>query len=165
MGVTCGGAERPPSRLRCGGGSGFRFEPRWTEFDDGCSAFGAFDLVELVLDSGEDVGEAFDFAAPAALACLLDLFKQSGMGALQSGFRAGVWPGEFALLAGVFVHTAGAVGTHAIADGDLALSEVVLELVPLFSLTSRYSSAGRSRRRFSMNARWERITSSGKIAV
>jgi len=61
------------------------------------------------LDSGEDVGEALDFAAPAALACLLDLFEQSGMGALQSWFRAGVWPGEFALFAGVFVDAAGAV--------------------------------------------------------
>lgn len=44
----------------------------------------SFDLVELVLDAGKDVGQPFDFAAPATLAYLGSLFEQPGVGALQA---------------------------------------------------------------------------------
>ena len=85
-------------------------DPWRFELDDGCSPFGAFDLVEFVLDPGEDVGEALGFAVPAAFACFGGLLVQAVAGALEAGFRSAVRAGEFALLASVFVDAVRAVG-------------------------------------------------------
>jgi hypothetical protein len=102
---------------------------RLRHLDGDDASTGAFDLVELVVDGGEDVVESFDLAEPPALVRFVELLDEPMAGPL-SRFGCFVGSGEFALLAGVLVDTVGAVGAHAVADGDLALGEVLFEVVP-----------------------------------
>lgn len=90
----------------------------------------AVEFGELVVDAGQDGGQAFGFAGPAVVLGFLRLGEDAVAGAFEAGAGAGVGAGEFALLAGVFVGAAGAVGARAVADRDLALGEVVLGFVP-----------------------------------
>jgi len=93
--------------------------------------FSPVDLGELVIDASKDVGEALHLAEPASLVGLLQLLDEALTGSLQARLGALVGSGQLALLARVLVHAVGAVGAHAVADGDLAFGEVLLEKVPL----------------------------------
>lgn len=64
--------------------------PWWRDEPDGVdTALGPLDLVELVVDGGEDVVESFDLAEPPSMAGLVELVDQALAGALQAGLDPG----------------------------------------------------------------------------
>jgi hypothetical protein len=65
----------------------------------------------------------------------------------------------------VLVNARGAVGAEAVAEGDAAELEVLLELGPLIGVTSRYSAESRNARRRVMNCWWRAMSSSWNTAV
>src|SRR5664279_2435424 len=89
-----------------------------------CPAFGACDLVELVVDFGEDVGQVF-----ASRACLPPRLVRVSRRGCAPGELVRRGPGaSWHCSQSLFVHAVGAVGAHAVADRYLAFGELVLEL-------------------------------------
>lgn len=99
--------------------------PRRAELDD----VGHF--LELFFRGGQADGEAFAFALPAALLSFFDSFLEIDRYLLEPRLLSGVWPEHGTSDAGVFVGAGCPISAPAAAQLELALSEVVDEVVPL----------------------------------
>lgn len=109
------------------------------------------ELGGLAVGVGDGEAELVDVSEPLVALGFVDLGFQVGADVGETAGLSGVDLEDVAADAGVSVDAGGAVGAVAGTEGDLALTEVLDELVPFLLGRFRYSSLGRSCRRVALN--------------